>query len=590
MVLGWMSTRVLGQYDLLVIEEEDPERPGPRVLRGPQRPGPREAVRLPARASSGCGWPCTRSPTGRSSPACRGCGSTSSAWSTTLLGAGRPRPQAPLRRRRPHRRRRARSGRTRSPTVAWWRCSPAPSSARSLDQVGGLMSLLEGHGDVTMDRAGGGLVPSAEPLRPGAARAPAQAAKPAGQAAAAAHRARGQAQPVRPGRAVHRRRSRTTAAPTLLDAGLGGARATCPPWSRSATPTAGSRRMGAARHRRGVSAEPDRRARSSTTRSSPTARTVPFPAPGTAGELRACRAAPTRSALLVLAVGRAGCEVTAVHVDHGLRPGRPPRPTWSRPPPTRCGAAFRAERGRRSRRARTSRPGPVRARSRCSPPDAAARPHRRRPGRDGAAATCCGAPASTGSPASAPDHGTRSSTCGGPRRRPCARARGSTRSTTPPTTTRRSSATGCATRCCPCWPTSPGVTSCPCSPPGRPRRRRRRPPPSRRPTALDADRCRRPGRGARRRSRPGRGAAMVRADARSSATRPTRPRVERVLAVARGEATATEVGRRPPGRAVARRGSGWCRRPGPTACGNFANRARYERPSPPQPRHRPGPR
>jgi putative hydrolase len=30
-----------------------------------------------------------------------------------------------------------------------------------LDKIGGLMSLLEGHGDVTMDRAGKGLIPSA---------------------------------------------------------------------------------------------------------------------------------------------------------------------------------------------------------------------------------------------------------------------------------------------------------------------------------------------------------------------------------------------------------------------------------------------
>ena len=49
--------------------------------------------------------------------------------------------------------------------------------------------------------------------------------------------------------------------------------------------------------------------------------------------------APSRAvrdslALLVLAAA-AGCAVTAVHVDHGLRPGRPPRPdvVAARPPP-----------------------------------------------------------------------------------------------------------------------------------------------------------------------------------------------------------------------------------------------------------------
>jgi putative hydrolase len=31
-----------------------------------------------------------------------------------------------------------------------------------LDRVSGLMSLLEGHGDITMDRAGAGLIPSAD--------------------------------------------------------------------------------------------------------------------------------------------------------------------------------------------------------------------------------------------------------------------------------------------------------------------------------------------------------------------------------------------------------------------------------------------
>ena len=36
-----------------------------------------------------------------------------------------------------------------------------PEQKAMLDQVAGLMSLLEGHGDVTMDRAGADLIPSA---------------------------------------------------------------------------------------------------------------------------------------------------------------------------------------------------------------------------------------------------------------------------------------------------------------------------------------------------------------------------------------------------------------------------------------------
>ena len=36
-----------------------------------------------------------------------------------------------------------------------------PEQRAMLDKIGGLMSLLEGHGDVTMDRAGADLIPSA---------------------------------------------------------------------------------------------------------------------------------------------------------------------------------------------------------------------------------------------------------------------------------------------------------------------------------------------------------------------------------------------------------------------------------------------
>ena len=80
-MLGWMSTRVLGQYDLLVIEDENPEDQdivyyvAPNVLMLEQRYAflPQE-FRL---------WLALHEVThGPSSPVCRGCASTSSASST----------------------------------------------------------------------------------------------------------------------------------------------------------------------------------------------------------------------------------------------------------------------------------------------------------------------------------------------------------------------------------------------------------------------------------------------------------------------------------------------------------------------------
>ena len=51
--------------------------------------------------------------------------------------------------------------RTRSTTAASSALLATPEQRVMLDKIGGLMSLLEGHGDVTMDRAGKDLIPSA---------------------------------------------------------------------------------------------------------------------------------------------------------------------------------------------------------------------------------------------------------------------------------------------------------------------------------------------------------------------------------------------------------------------------------------------
>ena len=58
---------------------------------GAQRPRAGEALRVPARATSGCGSRSTRSRTGRSSPACRGCATTSSSLVRAGVRARRPR-------------------------------------------------------------------------------------------------------------------------------------------------------------------------------------------------------------------------------------------------------------------------------------------------------------------------------------------------------------------------------------------------------------------------------------------------------------------------------------------------------------------
>ncbi len=129
MLLGWMSGRVLGQYDLLVIEDEDPDDQdivyyvGPNVLALEKRFAfpPRE-FRL---------WLALHEVTHRAQ-------FTGIPWMREHFlglvdGHGqrrRPGPQAAARRPRTRRWRSAARARTRSTRAASWRCSPAPSSAR----------------------------------------------------------------------------------------------------------------------------------------------------------------------------------------------------------------------------------------------------------------------------------------------------------------------------------------------------------------------------------------------------------------------------------------------------------------------------
>lgn len=159
-LLGWMSTRVLGQYDLLVLEEEDPEDQdlvyyvGPNILSLEKRQSfpPREfrlwvALHEVTHRTQFTGVPWLRphflglvgdlvegtdtdparlfTAVGRIAEGVR-------TWTNPLEDGG----------------------------IAVLFASPA--QRETMEQVGGLMSLLEGHGDVVMDRAASDLVPSAE--------------------------------------------------------------------------------------------------------------------------------------------------------------------------------------------------------------------------------------------------------------------------------------------------------------------------------------------------------------------------------------------------------------------------------------------
>jgi coenzyme F420 biosynthesis associated uncharacterized protein len=159
-LLGWMSTRVLGQYDLLVIEDEEPEEQdvvyyvGPNVLALEKRFAfpPRE-FRL---------WLALHEVTHRAQ-------FTGVPWMREhflglvkqTLGSVDPDPKRFLEAIK-RVAEGVRDGRNPLDDGGIVALLATPEQSAVLQQVGGLMSLLEGHGDVTMDRAGEGRIPSAD--------------------------------------------------------------------------------------------------------------------------------------------------------------------------------------------------------------------------------------------------------------------------------------------------------------------------------------------------------------------------------------------------------------------------------------------
>jgi coenzyme F420 biosynthesis associated uncharacterized protein len=159
LLLGWMSTRVLGQYDQLIIEEERPDDQdivyyvGPNILALERRQGfpPREfrlwiALHEVTHRAQFTGVPWMRD-------------HFLSLVENTLEGVD-PDPRRLL----DAVRRSAdglRAGRNPLDEGGLLTLLATPEQYAAIQQIGGLMSLLEGHGDVTMDRAGAQLIPNA---------------------------------------------------------------------------------------------------------------------------------------------------------------------------------------------------------------------------------------------------------------------------------------------------------------------------------------------------------------------------------------------------------------------------------------------
>jgi coenzyme F420 biosynthesis associated uncharacterized protein len=164
-LLGWMSKRVLGQYDLLVADPADPAGSdgagdtvylvGPNLLSLEKRFGfpPRE-FRM---------WLCLHEVTHRAQ-------FTGVPWMHAYyrglvdetLTLADPNPGKLLESLRDGVKAIRRDGLRAFDDGGIAGVLASPAQREVMARIGGLMSLLEGHGDVTMDRAGAGHVPSAE--------------------------------------------------------------------------------------------------------------------------------------------------------------------------------------------------------------------------------------------------------------------------------------------------------------------------------------------------------------------------------------------------------------------------------------------
>ncbi len=159
LLLGWMSTRVLGQYDQLIIEDDNPDDQdivyyvGPNILAIERKHGfdPRE-FRL---------WLALHEVTHRAQ-------FTGVPWmrehflalvERTMDGFD-PDPKQ-LMKALQRSAESIRSGQNPLEEGGLITLLAGPEQYQAIQEIGGMMSLLEGHGDITMDRAGADRIPSA---------------------------------------------------------------------------------------------------------------------------------------------------------------------------------------------------------------------------------------------------------------------------------------------------------------------------------------------------------------------------------------------------------------------------------------------